>query len=265
MPEGDNIKRVATVLSREITGHALDKLELNDLGEVKELAGKRIERVESLGKQMFVHIESGWSLRIHLGMHGTWLRKHARQAKPSNWTAALTVGEVAYVCARSYKAELLKTHTIRHHPKIARLGPDLLAEPPDIEEAVRRAAVSAHAMREIGDAIMDQRIAAGIGNIYKSETLFECRIHPRTLLRDLTADQLRAIYEKAAQLLRLNLLIRSRSTAPLRRREQPTSQRFWVYGRKGEPCLDCGTAIERFLQGDTARSTYCCPHCQRRG
>ena len=262
MPEGDNIKRVATVLSREIAGQMLDKLELNDLGEVKELAGKRIESVEPLGKQMFVHIESGWSLRIHLGMHGTWLRKHARQAKPPRWTAVLTVGEVAYVCARSYKAELLKTHTIRHHPKIARLGPDLLAEPPDIDEAVRRALVGAHANREIGDLIMDQRIAAGIGNIYKSETLFECRIHPRTPMRDLSADQLRAIYQKGAHLMRLNLLTRGRTTVPLRRRPEPTSQKFWVYGRKGEPCLDCGTPIERFLQGDMARSTYYCPTCQ---
>ena len=265
MPEGDNIKRVATVLDREITGQTLARLELNDLGEVKELAGKRIEQVEPIGKHMFVHFEGGWSLRIHLGMHGTWLRKHARQAKPPMWTAVLTVGEIAYVCARSYKAELLKTHTMRSHARIARLGPDLLAEPPDIDEVLKRALLPAYATREIGDLLLDQRVAAGVGNIYKSETLFECRVHPRTQVRDLSSEQLRAIYEKAAHLMRLNLLTRGRTTVPIRRRPAPTSQKFWVYGRKGEPCLDCGTPIERFLQGDMARSTYWCPQCQATG
>ena len=263
MPEGDNIKRVATVLSREITGHVLDKLELNDLGEVKELAGTRIEKVEPLGKHMFVHFDRGWSLRIHLGMHGTWLRKHPRQAKPAQWTAVLTVGEVAYVCARSYKAELMKTHAIRTHARIARLGPDLLAEPPDIDGVLARVLLPAHGGREIGDVLLDQRIAAGIGNIYKSETLFECRVHPRTGVQDLAPEQLRAIYEKAAHLLRLQLLTRGRTTAPLRRRPEPTHQKFWVYGRAGQPCLDCGTPVERFLQGDMARSTYFCPSCQK--
>jgi endonuclease-8 len=109
---------------------------------------------------------------------------------------------------------------------------------------------------------MDQRIAAGIGNVYKSEVLFECRVHPRTNMQHITADRVRELYERAAALMRLNLLTRRRTAVPLRRRPTPSSQRLWVYGRAGRPCLDCGTTIERFMQGDMNRSTYFCPACQ---
>jgi endonuclease-8 len=110
--------------------------------------------------------------------------------------------------------------------------------------------------------VMDQRVAAGIGNIYKSEVLFECRVHPRTTVHRLGAEGLTAVYEKAATMLRLNLLIRGRKSVPMRRREAPTLQRFWVYMRKDKPCFDCGAPIERILQGDMGRSTYFCPVCQ---
>ena len=272
MPEGDNIKRVATVLTREIVGQSLTRLELNDLGAVPELEGCQIESVQPHGKQMLINFESGWSLRVHLGMHGSWLRKHVKEARPANWTVAIAVGEVVYVCVNSYRAELIKTAVLRTHPRLARLGPDLLAEPPDIDEMVRRARVAAHAMREIADVLLDQRIAAGIGNIYKSETLFECRIHPQTRVGALTEEQLRGLYQTAARLMRMNLLTRRRTTrrfVPIRDPQpsasQPqteSNQRFFVYGRAAEACLNCGTPILRFLQGDMARSTYWCPTCQ---
>ena len=262
MPEGDNIRRVATVLSREIVGHPLARLALNDQGDVPELDGKVIESVQPHGKQMLVTFEGGWSLRVHLGMHGSWLRKHVREARPARWTVVLAVGEVAYVCVNSYRAELIRTTALRTHPRLARLGPDLLAEPPDIDEMVRRARVPAHATREIADVLLDQRIAAGIGNIYKSETLFERKVSPRKRVGALSEEEIRGLYETAAKLMRLNLLTRRRTAVPLRRRSEPSSQRYFVYMRGGKPCLDCGTPIVRFVQGDMGRSTYFCPVCQ---
>jgi endonuclease-8 len=262
MPEGDNIKRVASVLTREIVGRQVARLALNDQGDVPELDGKAIESVHPHGKQMLVEFEGGWSLRVHLGMHGSWLRKHVREPRPRHWTIVLAVGEVAYVCVNSYRAELIRTTAVRTHPRLARLGPDVLAEPPDIDEMVRRARVSAHAHREIADVLLDQRIAAGIGNIYKSETLFERRVNPRTRVGKMSEEQVRGLYESAAKLMRLNLLTRRRTAVPLKRRPEPTSQRYFVYRRAGQPCLDCGTPIVRFVQGDMGRSTYWCPRCQ---
>jgi endonuclease-8 len=262
MPEGDTVHRIARVLGAELPGQTVVSLELHDRGAVPELAGRVVEGVAAVGKHLLVKFAGDWTLRVHLGMHGRWLRRHPGEARPRRWTVVITTGDVAYVCEGSYRAELLRTSALRAHPRLARLGPDLLADPPDIPAMVQRARLPAYAAREIGDAVLDQRIAAGIGNVYKSEVLFECRIHPRTKLRDLTDAQLTQIFETAARLMRLNLLTRRRTSVPLRRRDQPSSQRFWVYMRNGKPCLDCRTPIERFLQGDMARSTYFCPTCQ---
>lgn len=263
MPEGDNILQVARVLRGELAGRVLDRVRIQDVGELPELIGRRVDAVETHGKQMFVHLAGGWTLRVHLGMHGRWGRFHARERHPRNATVVLVSGDTAWVCWRSYRAEAIRTAALGTHPRLARLGPDLLAEPAPIDEAARRALIPGYANREIGDLVMDQRVAAGIGNIYKSETLFECRVHPRARVHQLGEAGVRAVYEKAAELMRLNLLIRGRQTVPIRRRETPSLHRFWVYGRIHKPCFDCGTTIQKFLQGDMGRSTYWCPGCQK--
>ena len=263
MPEGDNILRVATVLGREITGRTVDRIEIQDLGVVRELAGTSVEEVAARGKHMLVRFDRGWTLRVHLGMHGTWRRRHVRERPPRNPTIDIVVGETAYYCLRSYRAELIRSDRLEGQIRVGRLGPDLLAEPPDIDEAVRRAKKRGNAMREIGDLVMDQRVAAGIGNIYKSETLFETRTHPRTRMHQLDEAAVRAVLEKAAELMRMNLLIRGRNAVRPRRRDGMAARaRFLVYMRKNKPCYDCGTPIERILQGDMGRSTYFCPKCQ---
>lgn len=262
MSEGDTVHRVARVLGAELTGQTLSEIALHDRGTVPELAGRTIESVEAVGKHLLVNFSGDWTLRVHLGMHGSWLRKHAREPRLKGWTVIITIGDVAYVCRRSYRAELIRTPALRTHPRLARLGPDLLADPPRIDDMVRRARLPGHADREIGNVLLDQRVASGIGNVYKSEVLFEVRVHPRTKMRELTVAQLTRIFEAAARLMRLNLSTRRRTSVPLRCREQPSSQRLWVYMRAGKPCVDCGTPIECFPQGDMARSTYFCPHCQ---
>jgi endonuclease VIII len=263
VPEGDNVLQVARVLRAELPGRVLDRVELHDQGVMPELNGRRVESVDAHGKQMMIALEGGWTLRIHLGMHGGWLRLHARERRPRHATVVLVSGDTAWVCRRSYRAEAIRTSALRTHPRLARLGPDLLAEPAPIAEAVRRALLPGYANREIGDLVMDQRVAAGIGNVYKSEVLFECRVHPRTRVHQLGEPGVTSVYEKAAAMMRLNLLVRGKKPVPIRRRETPTLQRLWVYMRQGKPCFDCGTPVERFLQGDMGRSTYFCPTCQR--
>ncbi|MEO5509589.1 MAG: DNA-formamidopyrimidine glycosylase family protein [Longimicrobiales bacterium] len=262
MPEGDTVHRIARVLGRELTGRTIDRLELHDRGDIAELGGKRIESIEAIGKHMLVTFDAPWVMRVHLGMNGHWRRLHIREKAPRHPTVRIEVGDAAYVCERAYRAELIRQEALRSNPRLARLGPDLLADPPDIDAAVGRAAQPGNAGREIGDLIMDQRVASGVGNVYKSEVLFECRVHPRALMHQLSPDSIRRIYEKANELMRLNLLTRRRTSVPLKRRPEPSSHRFWVYMRAGKPCLDCGTNIERFLQGDVGRSTYFCPQCQ---
>lgn len=262
MPEGDTVHRTARILREELPGRTIDRLELRQTGEVPELHGRTIESVEAIGKHVLIGIEGGWTLRVHLGMHGRWRALHAKQARPAAPTALIVAGDTAFVCDRAYRAELIRTSALRSHPKLARLGPDLLADPPRIDEAVRRARLPAHAGREIADVLLDQRVASGIGNVYKSEVLFERRLDPCTHVHHVSDEALHAIFAEAARMMRLNLLTRRRESVPIRRRPQPSSHRLWVYGRGGKPCLDCGTPIERFLQGEMARSTYWCPSCQ---
>jgi endonuclease VIII len=262
VPEGDTVHRSARVLREVLEGRTLQRLFVRDRGDVEELQGRVVESVEAMGKHLLIRVEGGWTLRVHLGMHGRWIRRHVRQSMPARTTAMLVTDDTAYVCERAFTAELMRTDALRTHPRLSRLGPDLLADPPDIDEAVRRARLPAHAGREVGDVLLDQRVAAGIGNVYKSEVLFECRVHPRTRVGDLAEQRVAELFATAARLMRLNLLTRRRTSVPLRRRPLPSSARLWVYGRQGRPCLDCGTAVERFMQGDMNRSTWFCPRCQ---
>lgn len=250
MPEGDTVHAVARALSAGVLGKTVDHMELHDRGVVRELSGKRIERIEAVGKHLLLHIESGWTLRVHLGMKGSWRKLHAREPRPARATVALVVGDVAYVCIGAYRAELMPTATARHHPRLARLGPDLLDEPPHIDEAVERALLPAHAGREIADLLLDQRVASGIGNIYKSEVLFDRGIHPRTRVGSLDRATLHDLFSAAARLMHTNLATRA------------GARRVSVYGRVGRPCKRCRAPIQRFVQGDVARSTYFCARCQ---
>ncbi len=174
----------------------------------------------------------------------------------------LETAQQSYVCRKAYHTELLRTRHIFSHPRLRALGPDLLADVPDLETVLGRARLPAHSGREIGDLVIDQRVACGIGNVYKSEVLFIARVHPRASVAAVSDEVLQHMFEEAARLMRRNLLTRRRETVPLQRRPYPGSPRLWVYGRGGQPCLECETSIVRFVQGSLARSTYFCPTCQ---
>jgi endonuclease-8 len=130
----------------------------------------------------------------------------------------------------------------------ADLGPDLLAAGFDADEAVRR--LTALAEVEIADALLDQHALAGIGNIYKSEALYACRVSPFARVADIPRDRLAKIVSTARRLLQAHSC-ESMRPGPLA-----------VYGRGGRPCRLCGTSIKRRSQGPNARSTYWCPRCQ---
>ncbi len=262
MPEGDTIHRHAAAIGRDLTGRVVERLELQDRGAVDELVGARVEDVTALGKHLLVHLEGDWSVRVHLGMKGRWRRLPPGARGPARATLLIRAGGRGWACVRAYHAELVRTRALRSHPRLARLGPDILARPPRIADMVARARMPAHSDREIGDLLLDQRIAAGIGNVYKSEVLFIHRTHPRRRVGDVSEDRLTEVFETTAELMRRNLKTRSRTTVPLQRRPTPSSPRLWVYERTGKPCLECGTPIERFAQGDMARSTFFCSRCQ---
>jgi endonuclease-8 len=139
---------------------------------------------------------------------------------------------------------------VRDPRRLARLGPDILERPPDLERMLERFRSAPQAC-EVGDALLDQRLVAGIGNMWKAEALWETRVSPWRTLADVGDTELLAVLDAAARMMRAGL----DGARPLRR----------VYRHAGRPCSRCGATIRSYPQGDDARTAYWCPHCQEGG
>lgn len=264
MPEGDTVHRIAQRMGKDLVGRNLTALSVQGVGAVPELEGDSVVRVEARGKHLLVHFESGWSLRVHLGMKGRWRRTPASSARGRHTalraSVRITAGPVDWTCAGAYQAELIRTGHLSAHPRLSRLGPDLLTPSPDIPAMVRRATFPGHRERAIASCLMDQTVASGLGNVYKSEVLFLEGIHPALPVHALSPAALERIFETAHRLMTDGVSLGRRETVPLALRPSANSPRLWVYRREGDPCLRCRRAVARIVQ--EGRSTYFCPKCQ---
>ena len=244
MPEGDAIHRAARRL-QVLVGQELEVEARHPRAAVKQLAprldGRRLESVEAIGKNLLFRFEGGLVLRSHLRMSGRWrvLQKDA----PVFGTPWLVLrGE-------QHAGVLWGGPVLEIDRGIARrLGPDILADPPDFDAMLARLRREPHE-REIGDALLDQHLVAGIGNVWKVESLWAEGVSPWRRLADVTDEELRRVLEEAHRLMRARL-----DGKPGRAR---------IYRRVGHACPRCGTSIRSWPQGDAARMAYWCPQCQR--
>lgn len=273
VPEGDSLHRVAQTLHPKLLGARLRALTLVRSGASTDaLIGTEIVGVEARGKNLLVHFEPGWSLHVHLKMNGRVRLAPLAKASPVAWSQASAVLETdAYrvVVYAAPVARLLRTRDLRGDLHFRALGPDLLAPRFDLSEACAR--LRACAARPLGEALMDQRVVAGIGNVWKSELCFNLRLDPFAKVADYRDEELSALLSLARVQMTDNV------QAPRRTLPDPFASRAFrrtrldrrqgesalsVYERAGEPCYDCGTPIVMKRQGEQARSTYYCPHCQ---
>ena len=250
MPEGDTIWRVAAALRARIAGAIVRR------SSHTGLEGRRVEAVEAVGKHLLIRFEGGYVLHTHLGMYGSWyvLRPRERWRKPS-WQAraVLETDEWVAVCFLAPTVKITRDAEIATH----HLGPDLLRDEFELDVAVRRArALGAEV--PLGELLLDQRVAAGIGNVYRCETLWAHRLSPWRSAGEISDDELRDLYAYARDALRLNL--RGRFG-----RRFPDHAPAAVHARTGKPCPRCGTRIDSRRQGALARWTYFCPRCQDLG
>ena len=262
MPEGDTLFRIASTLGKAISGKVITRFAspLPALAEA-HLDGRTITSVEARGKNLLIHFDDGRALHTHLRMTGSWhlYRPGERWQKPERMArVVLETADFVAVCFSAPVVELLALGGAERHEGLRRLGPDLLAEDFDAVEARRR--LRARADLTVGEAIMTQSALAGIGNVYKSETLFLCRIDPFASVADLDDAALDRIIATARDLMHRNL-----DGAARRTRRALAGPRLWVYDRGGRPCLACGTLIKVRRQGLVGRTTYYCPSCQRAG
>jgi len=268
MPEGDSLARIAIALRPHLAGRTVTLARARLPGPViSKVVGKRIDAVDTAGKNLLIRFEGGLELRTHLGLHGSWHRYRPGEAwrRPaSRASLVLEVPGAVAVCFDAPVVELFETRAEPVHPALGRLGPDLLAKDVDLDAAAARLGDPLNAEREIGDALLDQRVVAGLGNVYKSEVLFLEGIDPFTPIGRLEPPQLRAVIERARDLLVFN----ARAGAPAGRTttiDPKTGTRLartqlWVYRRAGLPCHKCGTIIASAPQGrELPRTTYWCP------
>ena len=265
MPEGDTIYRTAEVLraalrDRKITGaRAQPRPGLRRVPDLSRLVGATVSSVEARGKHLLIGFDNGLTMRSHLRMSGSWhrYRPGERWRRPAHEASAiLETAQAVAVAFNTPVVELLTDADLRRSRSLNELGPDLLGTTFDADEALSR--LRDRAAEELANALLDQRAAAGIGNVYKSEVSFLEGLDPWASVAEFTDDELRAALRTARRLLRANTGGGARVTtgSPVR------GGGLWVYGRAGRPCRRCGTSIEVKRQGELARLTYWCPRCQ---
>ena len=243
MPEGDALHRAARRL-QPLVGETLEietpHPRAAATGVAERLDGRRLESVEAVGKNLLLRFEGGLVLRSHLRMNGRWtVRQRGAASRGRPWLvlrggtreAVLWGGSVLELNARA----------------VGRLGPDILARPPDFDGMVARLRKADH-RRAVGDALLDQRLVAGIGNLWKAEALWRAGVSPWRPLGEVDSDELRAVLGAAARLMR----------ASLEGNREPRG----VYRASGRPCPRCSTPVQSRGQGDDNRTAYWCPTCQ---
>ncbi|WP_249523529.1 DNA-formamidopyrimidine glycosylase family protein [Modestobacter marinus] len=259
MPEGDTVWLAAQRMNTALAGATLTKGELRvpQLATV-DLAGATVTEVVPRGKHMLTRFADGRTLRSHYRMDGSW---HIYR-KGTPWKGGPAHSIRAVLATDEWDCVGYRLHDLRIVPTsdedelVGHLGPDVLGPDWDLEEALRR--LRSHPDEQIGVAILDQRNLAGIGNLYKVETLFMTRTHPWTRVADVP--DLPGLVERARTLMLANRDRPEQSTTGSTRRGED----HWVFGRRGRPCRRCRTAVLLGDQGPDPqeRVTYWCPACQ---
>jgi endonuclease-8 len=276
MPEGDTIFRAARTLNRALAGQVVTKFEtqLPQLSRVDEdapIAGRTVESVDASGKWIHMKFSGDLTLLTHMLMSGSWhiyRPGEAWQRGRQQMRVAVYTANFVAVAFQVPIAEFHTAATLRRHRSVVRLGPDVLGVEFDTEAAAAR--IASRPELEVGVALLTQSIVAGLGNVFKSEVCFASGVNPFRLVGSLTADELSALMTNARRFMLANVsdgsgdqIVTYTGFRRTTGRSDP-SERLWVYGRRGDPCRRCGSAIESRKQGLDARVTFWCPQCQVR-
>ena len=275
MPEGDTIFRTARNLGRALEGKPVTAFRstfpwLTRFNDDTPLAGQTIDKVEARGKWLLVHFSGGGILASHLLMNGRWhIYRRGERWQLAHIHMRIVIENEQYQ-AIGFRVPVARMHTEQS------LDRDLRVAVPE-NDLLRKEFAAAAALERlrsrpdeaIADALLDQSVLAGVGNVFKSEICFVNGLHPFRAVGTLTRDEAAAAITSAQKLLRANVLEDSGDTIVTYRGQQrrtthasDPSQSLWVYGRNGEPCRRCGEPIRRRIQGADARVTFWCPRCQ---
>jgi endonuclease-8 len=289
MPEGDTLHRIERALA-PLVGHRVEAFALPRRGIGGSVVGDTVIDVEALGKHLLITFSGGLVLHTHLKMTGLWHRYDRGEPwrrRRELAVAVLVAGPFEAVCFQAPIVRLVPRRRIEREVQGPLRGLDLVRADVDFD-AVLAGLRTLPPETPLGVALLDQGVVAGIGNVYKSEACFRARLSPALPLRAIDDERLRALLSDTAALMRENVAQPDSGTAIAAgtggahaggsaavahyRYERTTRTtragcergkgRIAVYGRAGEPCLDCGAPIVLFRQGPLQRSSYACPRCQ---
>lgn len=271
MPEGDSLARIAAKLGPALAGQVVRRLrfprkELSDPG----VDGARVTWVRAQGKHLLIAFDVERVLHVHLRMLGTVrLGPIGRSTtEPGSRTSVLleTDGHRLDVLGAPV-VRLIRTPDLDRDPVLGRLGPDVLDEAFDLNAAIAR--LRSHDAVQLGIAILDQRLVAGLGNVWKSEMLHRAGLDPFAPVSAFDDGELSVLLRETRRRMQANvapvrpaMLAGPRFGRSTRLVGEKGSGPLAVYERAGQPCFACGTTIVRTLQGTMRRSTYHCPTCQ---
>ena len=278
MPEGDTIFRAARALNRALAGKVVTGFEttlakLASVDDQRPIAGRTVERVEARGKWCLIFFSGDLILLTHMRMSGSWhLYKTGERwhAPRGAMRVVITCEDIQAVAFSISVAEFHNARSLERSASVPNLGVDVLGSEFTNGAALRalRDYRRTHPEAEIGNALLNQRVLAGIGNVYKSEIAFAARVHPFRQMRTVTDAELKQIAEIARRYMQANVAeekgegIVTYTGNRRTTRAMDNGARLWVYRRQGHECRRCGTIIEMRRQGTGARSTYWCPSCQ---
>jgi endonuclease-8 len=278
MPEGDTIYRAARAMQRALGGKIVTGFEtglalLARVNDDAALAGRMVERVESRGKWLLIYFSGDLILVTHMLMSGSWhlYRPGERwQMGRSRMRVVIRTAEWEAVAFNVPIAEFHTARSLERSSQVPKLGPDILSAEFTVEGGVERLAAygAEHPDAEIAVVLLNQRVLAGLGNVYKSEVAFAAGVNPFRAMRTITPGEMEKMVDFAQRYMRANVVdgagdgivtySGNRRTTHAMDREE----RLWVYRRQGEECRRCGATVMMRKQGVQARSTYWCPECQ---
>ncbi len=252
MPEGDTIHRAARRIESALVGKLIERAEAPNqrsplYRRVGRLEGQTLERVEARGKHLLAYFSGGDVIHSHLGMNGRWWIGHENAVRESAAWLLLVADGRAIVQRGGKILRLASGARIRSDPILRRLGPDPLGTGFDPAEATARLR-SLGGGRQIGEALLDQRILAGSGNAIRVGALFNCRLDPWRSVAEIADEDLRRVVDETTRIMNI-------SVAEGRR---PAS----IYRAERAGCPACGGRVNVRGQGDDNRTTYWCGECQ---
>jgi endonuclease-8 len=266
MPEGDTIFRAARTLQLALSGRIVTRFEtvLPHLARVHEdapIVGRTVDLVDAKGKWLMMRFSGDLILLTHMLMSGSWhIYRPGEPWQRSRYHMRILIG-TAEILAVAFDVPIAEFHTqktLEVRTGFGKLGPDVLKM--DFDEATAIANLQSQPHTEIAVALLTQSLLAGVGNVFKSEVCFTCGINPFRSVGSLDRHDLETLVAVARKQMLANVVVTSGSRRTTRRMNP--AERFWVYGRAGQPCRRCGTAIQSRKQVLDARVTFWCPQCQ---